>query len=147
MTQTEQLIRQMPDPDLFADWQLWDDRKDYAVERERALRAELVRRYFPDPKEGANKFKATLQYADHTKEVAFTMTHKIERKVDETLLDSVFAQPQLVGYSRDKLIKLKPELAIKEYRALPDEVKPFFEVCLTIKPGSPQLAVKVEENE
>jgi len=145
MTQTEQLIKTMPTPDLFQDWKLWDERKDYAVARERALRAEIVDRLFPHPKEGSNKASEAFPTVKGVVQVDFTMTHKIDRKVDEALLDLTFAQPELAATSRDRLIKLKPELALKEYRLLDDATRPFFDRCLIVKPGSPQLEFKLKE--
>ena len=63
--------------------------------------------------------------------------HGLDRKCDEAAFEAVFAK--LPEGSKETLIKFKPEVNIKGYRALPEESRKIFEECLIIKPSSPAL--------
>jgi hypothetical protein len=70
------------------------------------------------------------------------LTHKIDRKVDEAALPAVQEQLRLLEINPDPLVKMKPDLDTKAYKALklvnPDAAK-VFEQALIIKPASPTL--------
>ena len=139
----------------FLAWELWKARTVYAQQRERMLRESIIKTLFPDPKEGANKAKFELHLAPglvdpliHTItpdcELTITLDHKIERKIDEAVLDHVRKLPELSDLNFDELIRRKPELSVRVYRGLTTEQARLFDQCLTVKPGSPQLSFKVK---
>lgn len=105
------------------------------VETEQALRKEVMALFFPEPVEGTNKFDLEVGWS-------LKATHKIERKVDEAALPAVLQQLREMGVNPDPLIRTKPDLDTKAYKALvqinPDAAH-VFEQALTIKPGSPTV--------
>lgn len=112
---------------------------------EAMLRSRIFKFYFPTPTEGSKDNKVPLN--DGTGAI-LQADYVINRTVDEHQLDglkeAMFAEgsnlPQL---DLTKLIKWKPELSITEYRKLSDEERLVLDRCLVIKPGSPQMEIKV----
>lgn len=143
---------------VFDNWAIWKQRQAEAQNFERVLRSEVVKRLFPgDLKEGANNVEFML----HGVERKLTVTHPVERKVDEPLLlatqDEVQAQREAVKLGMvgpeetqhplydvnfDKLVRKKPELATTEYRNLTDLQRTYFDTVLKIKDGSDQVELK-----
>jgi hypothetical protein len=101
---------------------------------ESILRKRIVGHFFPTPREGVNS---------HPLEAGWVMKADcgIDRKVDEAALTTLKAPLKEAKISVDKLIRWKPELAVKEYRTLSDEQRHLFDQCLIIKPASPQLEI------
>jgi hypothetical protein len=110
---------------------------------EALMRTRIFKFFFKNPKEGTNKVPlndgtgAELK-ADHT----------INRKVEIGSLDALKEQQRAEGYNGpklnfDELIKWTPEVSITAYRQLTDEERNFFDQCLIIKPGSPQLEISI----
>lgn len=126
------------DPVFFAKLTEWQNKvaqieaQAHLTVEERKLRAEVFALAFPKPAEGTNneelpqgwKLKGTL---------------KIDRKLDEAALPAVKEAIRAMGVNPDPLVKYKPELALKDYRALPPEVMKVFDTCLTIKPALPSI--------
>lgn len=143
-------IDQQTDDELLQQWKLWKDRTAFAQAKERALRSVIIHRHFPTPKEGSNNVELELAPERTCK---LTLKYPIERKVDADTLDALIkaahADPvgghPLAAVDFAKLIRRKPELAVKEYRDLTDEKRCLFDTCLVIKPGSAQLEMKVLE--
>jgi len=105
------------------------------IENEQTLRKEVAAAFFPEPAEGVNAFDLEGGWK-------LKLSHKIERKVDEPMLDSTRAQLREININPDLLVTMKPTLDLKAYRALvltnPEAAK-VFEQALTIKPASPTL--------
>lgn len=146
-------IEQQTDDAILQEWKLWKDRTAFAQAKERALRSLIISRHFPAPEEGSNNVELELGPERTCK---LTLKYPIERKVDEGTLDALIkaahADPipdmpvhPLADVNFDKLIRRKPELAVKEYRGLPEDKRCLFDTCLIIKPGSAQLEMKVLE--
>lgn len=126
------------DPTFFAKLTEWQNKvaqiQAFAVniEQERKLRQEVFAMAFPKPAEGTNneelpegwKLKGTL---------------KIDRKFDEAALPAVKEAVRAMGFNPDPLVKYKPELELKLYRAMPPEVMKVFDTALTIKPALPSI--------
>jgi hypothetical protein len=111
--------------------------------KESALRAKIFGFYFPNPKEGTNKF----DLKDGTGAV-LKATHVINRSVEPGSLDALKAAMHQDGSNLpklclDELIRYKPELAVSEYRKLTAEEALVFDQCLIIKPGSPSLEITI----
>jgi hypothetical protein len=105
------------------------------VEKEQALRKEVSAMFFPDPVEGVN----TIELPSGWK---LKLTHKIDRKIDETVLQAVLTELRSKGINFDTVVNMKPELATKTYKAMMisnKEAVKVFDTCLTIKPASPTM--------
>lgn len=106
-----------------------------AIEKEQALRKEIMALFFPTPEEGTNKVDLGSGWT-------LKATHKIDRKIDEAALPAVFQQLREMGVNPDPLVHAVPSLATKAYKSLaqinPDASR-VFDQALTIKPGSPTL--------
>jgi hypothetical protein len=112
---------------------------------EAMLRSRIFKFYFPTPTEGSKDNKVPLN--DGTGAI-LQADHVINRTVDEqqleALKEAMFAEgSNLPQFDLTKLIKWKPELAKTEYNKLTTEEKQIFDRCLVVKPGSPQLDIKI----
>lgn len=120
---------------------------------EALLRARIFKAKFPEPKEGTNN----VPLNDGTGAV-LKAQHKIQRDIDVGTLDAlkkaqadavaglateVPAAPNAPKINFDKLVKYKPELITSAYRELTAEERMYFDQCLVIKPGSPQLEIVI----
>lgn len=128
--------------------------KDLArIKSEEALLRSLVfKAFFPVPAEGTN----SVPLNDGTGAV-IKAQHVINRAVDVGSFDALrAAQTAAIEAEKtdgvianapklpfDKLVKWKPEVAITEYRKLTAEEQLYFDQCLVIKPGSPQLEIVI----
>lgn len=105
------------------------------VKQEQELRKEVVKFWFPDPKEGTNKTEIGNEWS-------LKLMHKINRTVDEAAYDATATKLREMGINTDKLTRTTHEVAIAEYRALENlnkEAFKIFEGCLIIKPAAPVL--------
>lgn len=115
---------------------------------EAMLRSRIFKHYFPAPTEGTKDNKVPLN--DGTGAI-LQADYVINRTVDEqqleALKEAMFAEgsnlPQL---DLTKLVKWKPELAKTEYNKLTDAEKQIFDRCLVVKPGSPQMEIKIPKS-
>lgn len=112
---------------------------------EAMLRSRIFKFYFPNPTEGAKDNKVPLN--DGTGAI-LQADHVINRTVDEqqleALREAMFAEgSNLPKLDLTKLIKWKPELSITEYRKLTPEERHVMDQALIIKPGSPQMEIKI----
>lgn len=110
---------------------------------EALMRTRIFKFFFKAPKEGTNK----VDLNDGTG-AQLKADHTINRTVDIGSLDALKAQQAVEGYNGpklnyDELIKWKPEVSITAYRQLTDEERHFFDQCLIIKPGSPQMEISI----
>ena len=99
---------------------------------ESKLRGELVTTFFPAPVEGTNT-------VDLGNDWQVKLVGKVARKCDEAAFAAVFEQ--LPRGAKQKLIKFKPDLILKEYKKLPPDQRLIFDQALIIKPGSPTLSL------
>jgi hypothetical protein len=123
------------DPDYLAKLTLWQQTKaqvEQLTATERRLREELFGAAFPAPIEGTNN--AELPEGWKLKGVL-----KINRTIDEAALPAVKEAVRGMNFNPDPLVKYKPELVLKDYKALPENVRHVFDAALTIKPGLPTI--------
>lgn len=97
------------------------------------LRILIYKGLFPKPSEGTNTFDLGVD------KWAFKAQRVIDRKVDEAALAALKEDLIKEEIPVDDLIRWKPELEVKKYRALTAEQRTRFEQVLIIKDGSPQL--------
>lgn len=122
------------EPDLNTLLKQWaDQRKTLAAAKaaESMLRKSVFHRLFPAPVEGT-------QYADLGGGWRMKCQLPYNRKIDERVLPAVLKE--LPDGTEDKLVRYKPDLDVKYYKGMPEEMRAVFDECLTTEPGSPQLS-------
>jgi len=120
--------------DTLNEWFLAQEELAKIKDREMALRKRIARTYFPNPVEGTNTAPLSEGWV-------MKLTHKIDRKLDIPVLTNLADEFLKAELPLGMLVKNKPELDLKAYRALPDEKRAMFERAMTIKPGSPSLEI------
>lgn len=96
------------------------------------LRQILVRTFFPDWKEGTNRF--TFPWGG-----VLVAQFGYDRKVDEASLDALRPELRKGKIPVDDLFIPKPHLAVRVYRTLTDEQRVLVDQALDIKESSPQV--------
>ncbi len=117
----------------------WAEQKDKLaticepiVAEEMRLRKLVFALAFPTPVEGTNDLDLPNGWK-------IKGTYKLDRKLDEAALPAVLETLRQQGVVADSLIRRKPEIDTKAYRALSDANRLIFEQAMTIKPASPTL--------
>jgi len=100
--------------------------------REMELRKELFAFAFPNPLEGTNK-------VDLPEGWLLKGVYKLDRSVDEAAFNAIKDQLRAINVNPDPLVRLKPELAVRDYKALSDQARGIMDQALIIKPGAPSL--------
>jgi hypothetical protein len=110
--------------------------------QEMALRKRIFKFCFTAPKEGTNKLidaiAKALGIADGW---VLKGNYKLNRKIDDAVLKALENDFKEKGIRVSEVIKWKPELSVSEYRTLTEEQRKFFDQCLIITPGSPELEI------
>lgn len=142
-------------PGELAAWYKMQTELSALKSAEALLRGRIYRHFFKEPKEGTNNFPLE----DGTGAV-LKAQRKIDRSVDQGALEALRktqADALLTAKEHglpeaavnfpllnfDTLVKWKPEVSITEYRKLTAEEANYFEQCLIIKDGSPQLEIVI----
>jgi hypothetical protein len=103
---------------------------------EMAKRLLLTTLTFPSPVEGTQHHV----FGNAKTAAKLTLGHVISRTVDPAAIGAcIAALRETIGAGADAVVKYKPELAIKEYKALTAEQQAVLAPAITSKPGSPQL--------
>lgn len=112
-----------------------------AKKRVGEIKAALTPYFFPNPKDEGTQRRTKGGF------VAVLKTG-ISRKIDVEALDAVLKNCNKLAKKLDldtdvehAVIDYKPALKLKEYKALPEELKKTFENALIITPESPKLEV------
>lgn len=117
------------------EWSEVSTKLEEIKEREMHLRKFIVAQTFPKPKEGTNK--AIFEH------IEINYNHKIDRKIDEAVLDVSKEKFRKAGIVIDGVVDYKPVLNTKAYRLLNKTQMKLFDTALTIKDGSPQLKITI----
>ena len=170
-----------PDPKaILADWFTAKAAYVKAQARERLLREQVVKLFFPAPKEGTNAYDLKQlvqgeQSVDGWEGYVLKMTHGFDRKIDkgafealrkmklsnegaQQVLEHYGFNPQditallaldadklvldVLNISVDRVVRMTPELAVKEWRTLTAEQHKVFDSILEVKPSSPQVTIE-----
>lgn len=134
-TPTEQTPDMMTTEQLTTDWWAASQALDALKVRELALRNELFKRQFPNPVEGSAENKVPLGEG-----WILQADHKINRNVDEAVVSALMKGDNTRALA-EKVFRYKPELVLKEYRALDDEARKMIADAVTEKPGTPALKI------
>ena len=121
---------------LLKDWEKAQRAAAKAVDEERKLRDEVAKCAFVNPKEGVNKLKLLHGYQ-------LEMDYKVNRTIDRAVLQQYSDTLEGMGVDLGQLIREKPELRVGEYKKIAPEVRNVFDLCLTIKPGTPSLKINL----
>lgn len=139
-------------PEQLAEWYEVQQELSRLKQKESLMRSRIYKFFFKEPKEGTNKVPLNDGTGAELK-----AQRVIDRKVDPGTLDALReAQrvnwgeghqpgtlPNVPKLALDKLVKWKPELSVKDYRELSEEERIYFDQCLIIKDGSPQLEIVI----
>jgi hypothetical protein len=114
-------------------WAELEERLEEIKATELALRNEIFSEIFAEPKEGKNvaplengwKLEGTLRY---------------NRSIDEAALANVSEMPGMRKIVA-AVIKYKPSLDMRTYKALADGSRLALDTCITAKPGTPSLKI------
>lgn len=120
--------------DLLDEWERVQKQLADLKDLELNLRNEVFATYFVNPKEGTN---------NHTLPDGRVLkgNYKINRTLDEALLHTKATELMKAGLVLRDLVRMKPELNTKPYRALDDKQRVLFEQVLDIKVGTPALEI------
>lgn len=117
----------------------WAEQKDKLaticapiVAEEMRLRKLVFAIAFPSPVEGTND-------VDIPNGWKIKGTYKLDRKLDEAALPIALAELRKQNVVTETLIRYKPEIETKAYKALSDANRMILEQAMTIKPASPTL--------
>src|SRR5574337_316819 len=102
------------------------------IEKEAALRKQVMAAFFPSPKEGVNAFDLQADWK-------LKGTYKLDRKIDEAALPAVQEQMREAGHNPDPYIKFVPELNTTIYKAASAEIKAILDHAIIMKPASPTV--------
>lgn len=121
--------------DKMSEWFDLTQQLETIKARELQLRNELFAESFADPVEGAAHNKRELGDG-----WILQGDYKINRTIDQAVV-STLAKGDNTAPLIDKLIRYKPELVLKEWKALSDEDKVLVADMVTEKPGTPGLKI------
>jgi hypothetical protein len=107
------------------------------ADREMEIRKQLASALFPKPEEGSQR----LITADGFEVI---LTHKVNRKLDEALVDSVMLELPEGCPARElgNLIAYPPKLVMDGYRALPADQLAIVQQMVTETDGAPELKIE-----
>ena len=126
-------------PATIKEWRSVAAWMDTAKKQEKELRTKIANAFFPTPTEGVNRVLVDLDGV----RTEIAMDFRINRKLDETVLDSVMLQlPEDSPYRQQGvLVAYEPKLVLKSLRTMPDDQRRIFSQALTETPGTPALDI------
>ena len=114
---------------MIAEWQTTKTQLAILQDKEKELRAEIIKRCFADESEGTHR-KGALK-------ARFGMTRTVNSDDLLRLQDEFLAS----GIPLGDVVQFKPSLNLKAYRALTVDQQRSFDRCLVVKPSMPTLEV------
>jgi hypothetical protein len=103
--------------------------------KEMLLRMKIFNGLFIDPVEGTNSVPLG------TEGWVIKAKYPINRKIDVALLTAHAPELRKAGIPVDSVVRTVPELAVSEYRKMPEELQKLFDTVMDVKPGSPSLEI------
>lgn len=125
----------MATDELTTEWWAASQSLEAIKVRELALRNELFKRQFPNPVEGSAENKVPLGDG-----YILQADHKINRNVDEAVVSALMKGDNTRALA-EKVFRYKPDLVLKEFKALSPEDKKIIADAVTEKPGTPALKI------
>lgn len=108
------------------------------IKEEQRLRKAVIDEWFEGMVEGS---RSTIAEG-----FVLTLTQPFTRTIDVASLDSIKPALAKADVALDDVVLYEPKLQTKVYRMLTDKQRNLFDRALTIKPGSPTLALKEKED-
>lgn len=129
----------------IAEWLKLQEWMAVGKEREMNLRKSIAERAMGSTKLANGAFpegtqKGSVEGADGQR-YAVKLTTKWSRDVLPEMISSVWAQAQLTADEAKDLLKYKPEISVRAYKALPEAKKVIIDQMITCKQGSIALEV------
>ncbi len=120
-------------------WLFYSKQLEEAKTFELALRQQIGSTLFPSPVEGVNRVIVELD----GKATEIVLDHKINRALDETVLDTVMNElpPDSPYRQVGVLVAYAPKLVLKGLRSMPNDQRLIFSQALTEKAGTPALHI------
>lgn len=141
---------------LLMNWQNAKASADAAIALERDLRAKVVDTFFPDTAKrnvGVNNFDLGRGYQlKATLGLTYKLATADDAKATGDAVDAIEALGNEGSFIAERMVKWKPELSVKEYKALDltnpthKKIKELIDGVLTITPASPQVEVVVPKS-
>jgi len=119
--------------DIIA-WNAASEELARAKNVEMLLRNRVFKGKFPAPVEGTNSVPLLNDYV-------LKATYKMNRTVELEAISTLADDLREAGINTTELIKYKPELDVKAYKALNADQRQVSDMCLTVKPGTPSLEI------
>lgn len=119
----------MTEEQIISEWQTTKTQLAILQDKEKELRAEIIKRCFDDESEGTHR-KGALK-------ARFGMTRTVNSDDLLRLQDEFLAS----GIPLGEVVVFKPSLNLKAYRALTVDQQRSFDRCLVVKPSLPTLEV------
>lgn len=123
--------------ELLAKWQKARTTLAEVKSLEMKLRVEIAGLFFPAPKEGTNN----LQLSEIE---TIVLDYKLNRTVDQQVVKALWSTFVEKGVPVEQVFKYSIELATGVYKKLEPEKRKLVDQCITMKPGSPGLEIKVK---
>lgn len=120
------------------EWWMVDQHRRDVQARELALRNRIFGEAFPAPTEGSAGNKMPLDEG-----WILQGDYKINRTVDEAMVHALRGMGDNVATIVDGVIRWKPELKLKEWKALDADTRKLLAEMVIEKPGTPTLEVKL----
>lgn len=120
------------------EWWLLDQHRKEVQARELELRKHIFAQSFPAPTEGSSGNKMPLAEG-----WILQGDYKINRTVDEATVASLRAMGDNVASLVDSVVRWKPELNLKVWKAMAEEDRKLLAEMVIEKPGTPALEVKL----
>lgn len=126
--------------DLIAQWNKIQKEAALLVGTEQALRAQIAQKLFAEHPKGTVRADLPNNYKlKCVKKLNFTLDSD---KTKEFMNAAYATNDPAKKLLADRLVKWKPELSIKEYDDLPEDMVKMISPALTIKPGMPTLEIE-----
>ena len=128
--------------DDLTEWHRLSELLSEVKAKEMALRKKIFSFCFTMPREGTNKLSPEIATClGITDGFVLKGNYKVNRKVDEAVARTLNLEFLARQINTEVLIKWSAALSTTEYRTLTEEQRVFFDQCLIITPGSPELEI------
>lgn len=114
-----------------------------AKEQEAELRKKVLSECFDyeeDDREGTQNVELGNGYK---LKAVFKLSRRLDNK--DNAVDDALSKMEASGaegeFLAERIVKWKPELALSEYKKLPDKFKELIDTLITAKPGTPSLSL------
>lgn len=126
---------------LLREWDAENKTLAAAVLKEKDLRARVLAAF---SQYGDDELKSGVENVDIGGGYDLKMEHKLSYKLDKDRLDDALEAIEKLANGEllaERLVKFTPELAVGEYKKLPDEAKKIIDGVLTVKRATSSVEI------